>query len=323
MGERSVQSTFVATALASVLLLSGCSVQGSTDAPSGDAPRRESVVTVTQIEPDDSDTTTSSGGMHAGGSAVGSSGRKTGSGSDKKESSHDTLSACLGSIAEKAADDHNNPLVEKETVRDLFKLTIEGDEFELPCPVTKFFEKEWGYELGYSFEDMSYDPGFSFDVDLWYKDDQNFNISIKLKNTTDKIVAGNDLTVVGISIKPMYSFVSFDSAVGVSRDSDLDTMLAVLGCNDESALQDDKIFVKYHVSLYDKPLYDMNSTIYADVTYEWNKVGRVLTGLSLELMEPWDEDLRLTDEELEEKHADDEPDEDDQTAWVGRTVEGV
>ena len=328
MGGRGIQSALVAAVLASGLLLPGCSDQGTTSGSSGEAQRRESVVTVTQIEPEDEDASSSgsavtSGTVQTGSNAAGTVGRKGSSG--KEESSHDTLSSCLGSIAKKAADDHGNPIVEKETVRDLFKLTLEGDEFELPCPVTKFIEKEWGFERGYSFSDMSYDPGFSFDIGLWYKDDQNFNISVTLKNTTDEVVAGNELTVVGITIKPMDTFVEFESAVGVSRDSDLDTLLAVLGCNDDSALQDNKVIVQYHVSLYDKPLYDMNAQIYADVSYDWNKTGHVMTTFSLALLEPWDEDLLLTDEELAEKHANDEEtqDEYDPKADAGRVIEGI
>lgn len=326
MGGRNIHSVLAATALASGLLLSGCVVQGSDAGSTQGAPRQESVVSVTQIEPEDSSAKSSGSGTtstaQSGDKATVSTGQKVEA--YKKETSHDTLSSCLGTIAKKAADDHGNPLVEKDTVRDIFKLTIEGEEYELPCPVSKFIDKDWRFKLGYSFADNKYDPDFSFDMDLWYKDDENYNISVKLKNTSDEIVTGNDLMVVGITIEPMNSFVSFESAAGVDRDSDLDTLLAVLGCNDESALQDNKVIVQYHVSLYEKPFYDMNSTLYGNISYDWNKTGRAMTALSFELLDPWDEDLRLTDEELEKKREDAKEDEEyDERAGVGRTIEGI
>ncbi len=303
-------------AMAICLLLAGC---GQSVAASGDddastsRPYQGPVVTITQIEPEESNAK-----------------NKRRTDANSKKSGHDVLSTCLGTIAEKVADDHGNPLVKKSTVRDIFTFTIEDEEYELPCPITTFLDKEWSFEQGYSFGDMSYDPGFSFEVGLWYKYDDNFNITVKLMNTKDEIAEWQDLTVVGITLRPLDTFVSFESKIGVDRDSDLDWLLAVLGCNDESALLENKTIVEYHVSLYDRPFYDMKSSIYANLVYDWNKVGKAMTSISFELLSPWDVDLRKTDEELaeeEEKKAKEAEENgeyvEDPTAGVGRTIEGV
>ena len=247
------------------------------------------------------------------------------------DSSHETLSSCLGSIAKRAADDHGNPLVEKESVRDLFDLTIEDEEYKLPCPVSAFLDKGWGFEQGYTFEGVRYDPAFSFDIELWYKNDPNFNVKVTLKNATKDIVEWNGLSVVAIKLRPLDSFVDFSSKIGIGGGSSLDELLSVLGCNNESALLENKVFVEYHVSLFEKPFYDMKSSPYANVIYVWNKEGRAMTELSLELVEPWDANLRKTDEELEKEKKEAEENKDDEqfdgggnpSDWVGRTVEGT
>ena len=300
-------------AMAICLLLTACgqavTADANDDAKASDRPYQGPVVTITQIEPEES---TAKDRRRTDGNA--------------KKSDHDVLSTCLGTIAEKVADDHGNPLVKKETVQDIFTFTIEDEEFELPCPITTFLDKEWNFEQGYSFADMSYDPGFSFEVGLWYKYDDNFNITVKLMNTKDEIAEWKDLTVVGLTLRPLDSFVSLESKIGVDRDSNLDWLLAVLGGNDESALLQNKTIVEYHVSLYAKPFYDMNASLYANIVYDWNKVGKAMTCISFELLSPWNVDLRKTDEELAkeaEEKAESGEDAEDPTAGVGRTIEGV
>lgn len=303
-----------ALALTLCLALAGCGAQGtSADSDDADATRPQSSLVITQIEPEESEDSEGKG-------------KRTGD-ANATEFDHDMLSTCLGTIAEKVADDHGNPLVEKETVRDLFHVTLEGEEFELPCLVTTFLDKEWIFEQQYTFGETQYDPGFSFEVAMWYKSDPNFVINVKLKNVEDEIVEWSRLMVVGLTIRPMDSFVEFENKLGISRDSDLDDLLEILGCNDESALDEDRIFVQYRVSLYEKPFYDRNSSLYADVSYDWNKEGKAMTRFDMQLLEPWDADLLKTDEELEkereEREESEQDDFDEQTAGVGRTVEGA
>ena len=247
-----------------------------------------------------------------------------------KDVRHNKLSTCLGSIAEKAADDHGNPLVTKDKARELFEFTIEEESYELPCPITTFLEKGdgWIFEQAYSFEDMVFEPDYSFDVDLWYREDENYNVTVKLKNMSDETVEDwKKLTVVGIAVRPMESYVSFESKADLGQDSSLDKFLEVLGCNDESVVRDD-VTVEYHVSLFEKPFYDVTESIFGKVTYEWNKVGKAMTLLSFELEDPWDADLRKTDEELAADAEKREQEPADNTEGidltnVGRTVEGV
>ena len=322
-------ATYKALALALCLALAGCTGSTGTatskDAGTAGASQKKPTVVITNADSNESSssipTTVDSGKNAATASSDGTNGPKKKS----DEANHDTLSTCLGSIAKKAADDHGNAYIELDTAREVFEFTIEGEKYELPCTISKFMEtgKHWSFEQGYSFDDMRYDPGFSFDVGLWYDNDQNYNISVKLKNTSDEIAEWRDLTVVGVTVRPQDSYVSFESKAGVSRDSKLDELLDVLGCNDESELAENKTIVEYHVSLYDTPLYDMNASIYGNVSYDWNKTGFALTSLSFELLEPWDTILRKTDEEIREEL--DKRAEESETSIpsdVGRTVEG-
>lgn len=297
------------------LVLAGCSNTGS----SNDEPQQQSTkVTITTIEPAESHGDTSTKGRPGA-----------------MAPNHDTLSTCLGTIAEKYADDHGNPLVERSTVQDLFTFTINDEEFKLPCNPTAFFEKEWQLEQGFTYDGIRYDPGFEYEVNLWHKGDENSNIKVKLRNTKDEVATWNELTIVGITVRPLDTYVNFESKAGIDRDSNLDKLLEVLGCNDQSALLDNKTIVEYHVSPYATPFYDMNPSIYGNIVYDWNKTGKAMTSISFELLDPWDKDLRLSDEELVEKQKKREEeaaasgegsengDFSEISDYVGRTVEGT
>ena len=300
-------ATICATALALCLALAGCGAGSSRSSEAEKQPK----VTITKMDPDEEEES------------------KRGSSKRTKESDHDVLSTCLGTISKRFADDHGNPLVEKNVARDIFAFTIEGEDFELPCPINTFLEKGWQLEQGYIYDDnMKYDPGFSYDIGMWHEGDANYNIMVKLRNVSNEVVPWKNLTVVGLTIRPVDSFVAFESKIGIDRDSDLDKLLTVFGCNDESALLENKTIVEYHVSLLESMMYDMHATVYGNVTYDWNKVGKVATSLSFELVDPWDKDLRKTEEQLAEERAkrEEEGDFSDSVPVgydVGRTVEGT
>lgn len=304
-----------ALALALCLALVGCSSVGSSD---DNAQQKSSTVTITTIGQDDSGKDSTQKGKQ-----------------DSAGRNHNTLSTCLGTIAEKFADDHGNPLVERSMAQLLFTYTINEEEFKLPCPPKAFLDKEWKLEQGFSYEGIRYDPGFEYEVGLWHKGDENSNIKIKLRNTTDHVVTWDELTVVGLTIRPLDTYVSFECKAGIDRDSNLDKLLEVLGCNDQSALLDNKVIVEYHVALYETPFYDMNGSIFGNIAYDWNKTGKAMTSISFELLDPWDKELWLSDEELAEKKKkrEEEAKESGETQqngdfsnvsdYVGRTVEGA
>lgn len=304
MRTHGTYGSICAAALSLCLALAGCGAGDSSQSDASSGPK----VTITQMGEEEES-------------------QRRGSARKESDSEHNVLSTCLGTIAERFADDHGNPMVEKEMARKVFSFVIEGETMELPCPVKQFFDKGWQLEQGYTYENMRYDPGFAYEVGMWHKGDANYNIKVLLKNTSDEVIPWEELTVVGLTIRPIDSYVSFECEAGVDRDSDLDELLEVFGCNDESALLANKTIVEYHVSLYDGPLYDMHATVYGNIVYDWNKTGKVATSLAFEILEPWDTDLRKTEEELAEERAKREEEGDyssfsDVSDYVGRTVEG-
>lgn len=137
----------------------------------------------------------------------------------------------LGSIAQGAADDKGNPIVSESTARDLFKITLDGIEYQLPCRLQEFYDNGWGPAKRFESAAKEMVPSHTgpAGIGICKGGDEDYCITVATVNLSDKEAKLADTYVKHVSISPQGTTAKLALGVGVDSDSSFDSLVKVLG----------------------------------------------------------------------------------------------
>lgn len=134
-----------------------------------------------------------------------------------------------GSIALDIDPVNDNPIVSEQTARDIFTITLEGNTYELPCPVQELLDDGWEASESFLSKEEEYEPNTGLgNIHLHYKGNEDLDIRIDTMNLTDKKCKWSESTLTGVTAE---TNVDFRSKAGFGLDTSMSDMLDIVGTN--------------------------------------------------------------------------------------------
>jgi hypothetical protein len=171
----------------------------------------------------------------------------------------------LGSIAQGAANEYGDPTVSESTARNLFKITLDGVEYQLPCKLQEFYDNGWTLSKRFASaaDEMVPSHRGPAGIGICKDGDEDHHITVATLNLTDGEASLADTYVTHVSVAPQNSTAKLALGVGVGSDSSFDELAKVLGYSSGSRDPSDSR-VTYSIALIGED----GQTKYGTVSYD-------------------------------------------------------